>query len=66
MITCLTVSDDGLIATGSISSEEDLAQVIIWSFQSNDLAVVEKINVKLEVIPSTIQSSKIDSNKKHK
>lgn len=35
MITCLSVSHDGLIATGSMSSEEHLAQVIIWSFQSN-------------------------------
>lgn len=65
MITCLAVSSaDELIATGSISSEEDLAQVVIWFFQSNDLTVIDKINVRLETIPSPILSNKTDSNKK--
>lgn len=48
MITCLTVfNDDALIATGSISSEEHSAQVIIWSFLANDLTIIDKINLRL-------------------
>lgn len=65
MITCLAVSNsDELIATGSISSEEDLAQVVIWSFQSNELTVIDKINVRLQTIPSPILSNKAEPNKK--
>jgi hypothetical protein len=49
-----------------MSSEEHLAQVIVWSFKANELNIIDKINIKLEIIPSTIQSSKIDSTKKLK
>jgi hypothetical protein len=66
MITCLAVSEGHLIATGSISSEEDLAQVIIWSLQGNELIVLEKVNIKHESMPSPICSTKMDSNKRPK
>ena len=65
MITCLSVSQS-LLATGSISSEEQPAQVIIWSFQNGDLTVLDKISVKREPLPSPLASTKLNSPRKTK
>lgn len=58
MINCMAVSVNGFIATGSISSEGNLAQVILWSFSGEELTVLDKISIKHESMPSPILCSK--------
>lgn len=63
MITCLSVSEENIILTGSISTEENLSQIIIWAFQSNELIVLDKISIRNNPSPSLIVSSKVEGRK---
>ncbi len=49
--------------TGSISTEENLSQVIIWAFQSNELIILDKISMRNDPAPSLIVSSKVDTRR---